>query len=154
MPYPNALRWQIYVFIITNNESSAQNVSISFRFVRNNVIEHRYLLSELLRIVSVRKSKGNVLISRAESTNRSGGWEGTNRLYEGNGARDGREGPFVRRKRSGGWEGTEHLYEGNGTEDGRERSICTKEKERGIGGSGAFVRRYRSVCMVRSEKTL
>lgn len=90
MPYPNALRGQIYVFIITNKEKSALNISFSLRFVRNNVIEHRNLLSERLRIVSVRKSERNVLISRAERKNRSGGWEGTNRLYEECGAEDGR----------------------------------------------------------------
>ena len=39
---------------------------------------------------------------------------------------------FVRRKRSGGWEVTNRLYEEIGVNDGR----------------------YRSVCMVRSEKSL
>lgn len=53
-------------------------------------------------------------------------------------------GSFVRRKRSGGWEGTEHLYGGNGAENERCLIICTMLTGRRMGGNESFVRRNRS----------
>ena len=81
------------------------------------------------------------------------------RLYEGNGAWNGRcrgrrrvnadhlyEGLGV--EDGGCWskdcEVTNRLYDANRAEDGRKRSICTKKMEQGMGGSGAFVRYFRS----------
>ena len=37
---------------------------------------------------------------------------------------------FVRRKKSGGWEVTDRLYEGSGAEDGWYRSVCTEVSEK------------------------
>ena len=39
---------------------------------------------------------------------------------------------FVRRKRSGGWEVTNRLYEGIGAEDGRMRSVCMVRSEKSL----------------------
>ena len=47
------------------------------------------------------------------------------RLYDGNGAEDGRE-------RSGGWEDAERLYEGSGVVDGRKRSVCLVPSEKSL----------------------
>ncbi len=66
----------------------------------------------------------------------------------------GGNGMFIRRKRSGGWEGTDCLYEGNGAEDRRERIVYTKASARRMGGDGSFVQGGRKKVYRLSENTL
>ena len=56
----------------------------------------------------------------------------------------GGDGSVVRRKRSGGWEMTDRLYEGSGAENERCLIVCTMLTGRRMGGNESFVRRNRS----------